>query len=312
MISTPSGINLYSDKMFQLDNDIFKSHEYNPHGMLLNKESFTSKMFTDSNTYPVETQLKGCGSPFSENQRIDNIVYDFHFNSEMVKHDVDISYDFCKVKENMTENNFKGASSISESNNVHNLDFLSENENSSPKAKLHKLCKSNDSNLVQSVNQTTKIGRRDIWYKKILRGMRKYYKHQMLSIDQSIGKIKWLKQKYDVIKNCAREIWNSDTNKEYYLRCNMPFYLAAISYPNETKKMLKDLIKKNPQSDRKLKKAEEAVLIIIDLLYHFFSTKASEIVKYISTIPFIKAIFGCRSQWNECWRRRISVVHWHY
>lgn len=49
----------------------------------------------------------------------------------------------------------------------------------------------------------------------------------------------------------------------------MPFYLAALSYPNETKKMLKDLIKKNPEADNKLRKAEGSVLIIIDLMYHF-------------------------------------------
>ena len=190
MITSQSGINVYTENFSHFESELFKHQLFNSSNVFMNKDSFNSKIMTDANTYPVDSQVKGCGSPFGENHSICDVAYDFHLHSAEISSHEEISIDSSKEKEAQSENIYKKGARTSESINVHNLDFLSESVNSIAKLKLLKLSKSNDSNLAQSVNQNTKIGRRDIWYKKILRGMKKYYKQQMLSIDPSIGKIK--------------------------------------------------------------------------------------------------------------------------
>lgn len=163
---------------------------------------------------------------------------------------------------------------MSTSCNVSNLDLTYPSYNTEQSSKGCKLNPWSHPVVAQSSPCKNKSGRRDIKYKKVLRSMRKFYKHKLLEIDNSIGKIKYLRQKYDVIKKWAREFALA-----FFSSSSFSMYIAALAYPNETSKMLKLLKRKYPDRIDHLENWENVTNIIRDLLYHFSINKLQQFLE---------------------------------
>jgi len=132
-----------------------------------------------------------------------------------------------------------------------------------------------------SIHVSKCINRKDVVIKSILRSMRKYYSDLVQDNSEYKRKIRNISVKHKTLVNCWLSLAKalSLTEKEE----NVAFYLTAIAFPSDLKKILNKTIAQNPESKENLSFGLKTIDIIENAMTRF----SKKVMKDFMDIPEI-------------------------